>query len=65
MPRRPSREAEVFAQALGGSLTLLHVAEPNPEEFVGYEAGPPSVIAEHAGKLHDERAAARQARRRH
>jgi nucleotide-binding universal stress UspA family protein len=34
------REAEFFARAMQARLTLLHVAGPNPEEFVGYEAGP-------------------------
>src|SRR5262245_47092198 len=50
------REAELLAKALGAQLTLLHVALPNPDEFVGYQAGPPSVIADRADKLEHERA---------
>ena len=49
------REAELLAKALSADLTLLHVAEPNTDEFVGYEAGPPSVIADRANKLAAER----------
>jgi len=48
-------EAELLAKALTAQLTLIHVAEPNPEEFVGYAAGPPSVIADRASKLQHER----------
>jgi nucleotide-binding universal stress UspA family protein len=50
------REAELLAKALAAQLTLLHVAEPNPDEFVGFQAGPPSVIADRADKLAHERA---------
>lgn len=49
------REAELLAKALTADLTLLHVAEPNTEEFVGFQAGPPSVIADRASKLEHER----------
>jgi nucleotide-binding universal stress UspA family protein len=50
------REAEYFAQALGANLTLLHVLQPNPDDFVGFEAGPPSVMVEHDNKFQSERA---------
>ncbi len=50
------REAEFFAQALSARLTLLHVAAPNPEDFVGYEAGPQAVRDSRAHKLRQEHA---------
>jgi nucleotide-binding universal stress UspA family protein len=48
------REAEFFARAMQARLTLLHVAGPNPEEFVGYEAGPQAVRDSRAEKLRHE-----------
>ncbi len=35
-------EAQVLAKALGGSIVLLKVAEPEPD-FVGFEPGPQTV----------------------
>lgn len=49
------REAELLAKALEADLTLLYVALPNTDEFVGFQAGPPSVIEERAIKLQHER----------
>jgi nucleotide-binding universal stress UspA family protein len=49
------QEAELLAKALSADLTLLYVAEPNTDEFVGFQAGPPSVIADRADRLAHER----------
>jgi nucleotide-binding universal stress UspA family protein len=49
-------EAELLATALAAPLTLLHVAQPDPNEFVGYQAGPQSVIESRAHKLEVEQA---------
>lgn len=48
------REAESFARALNAKLTLLHVATPNQEEFVGYEAGPPAAVKSLADRFRHE-----------
>ena len=45
-------EAQVLAQALGGELVLLKVAEPEPD-FVGFEPGPQTV---RVAVAHDYRA---------
>lgn len=46
-------EAEKLARAFGAELTVVHVAEPNPD-FVGYEAGPKSVRDAEAKHLREE-----------
>lgn len=46
-------EAERMARLSGGTLTLIHVAAPEPA-FVGYEPGPPTVRATTAHELRDE-----------
>lgn len=46
-------EAERLAKAFGAELSLIHVAEPNPD-FVGYEAGPKSVRDAEAKHLREE-----------
>ncbi len=47
-------EAATLAEALGSRLVVVHVAAPNPD-FVGYEAGPPSVRDARAHELRMER----------
>jgi nucleotide-binding universal stress UspA family protein len=42
-----------LARVFSASLTLLHVASPNPD-FVGYEPGPQSVRDQVARHLHEE-----------
>lgn len=46
-------QSERLARAFQCSITLLHVAAPNPE-FVGYEAGPQSVRDTRASELAEE-----------
>ncbi len=43
----------VMARAQGAEVRLLHVAAPEPD-FVGYEAGPPTVRDDVAKGLRDE-----------
>ena len=43
-------KAAELAQALGGELTVLHVAAPEPD-FVGFEVGPQSVRDDRAHRL--------------
>ena len=43
-----------LAAGSGATVTLLHVAAPNPD-FVGYEAGPQHVRDQRAQQLHQER----------
>jgi nucleotide-binding universal stress UspA family protein len=47
------REARNWARRLSAQLTLLHVAEPNPD-FIGYEPGPATVRESVARKFHRE-----------
>lgn len=42
-----------MAKAFESEIYVVHVAEPDPE-FVGYEAGPPSVRTAEARHLQDE-----------
>lgn len=44
---------EQIAAALPAHVVALHVADPDPD-FVGYEAGPPSVRAAVAERFRDE-----------
>ncbi|MBU0679299.1 MAG: universal stress protein [Verrucomicrobia bacterium] len=45
--------AEGYAKAFGASITLLHVAAPDPA-FVGYEPGPQTVRDSVAGQIREE-----------
>jgi nucleotide-binding universal stress UspA family protein len=45
--------AEELARSVGGDLTILHVAAPDPH-FVGFEVGPQSVRDSRAQVLEDE-----------
>lgn len=47
------REAALLSRAFSVSLTLLHVAAPEPE-FVGYDPGPQSVRDTVAREIHEE-----------
>lgn len=47
--------ASTMVKALGGRLTLLHVAAPEPD-FVGYQVGPQTVRDSRAAKLSGEHA---------
>lgn len=46
-------KAAELARALGGELTVLHVAAPEPD-FVGFEVGPQSVRDNRAHRLEAE-----------
>ena len=48
--------AAVLARACGGTITILHVARPEPD-FVGYEAGPQSVRDQVATEFRSQRRA--------
>ena len=54
-----SREAVRLARAFAANIVMVHIAAPEPE-FVGYDAGPPSVrsavardLAEEHRRLHE------------
>lgn len=49
------REAAALAEAFDATLTLLHVAAPDPD-FVGYAAGPKTVRDARADELRTEHA---------
>jgi nucleotide-binding universal stress UspA family protein len=51
------REAEAIAQALSARLTLIHVTEPDPQEYIGFQSVAPSVVEDRARRLADERGA--------
>ncbi len=46
-------QATTLAARTGADLRLIHVARPDPD-FVGYDAGPPSVREDVADELRDE-----------
>jgi len=46
-------EARTLALGMGASVTLLHVAEPNPE-FVGYDSDPRALRDVVASHFHEE-----------
>ncbi len=50
---RVLEHTKVLANALGAEVTLVHVADPEPE-FVGYEPGPPSVRHDAAKEFRQE-----------
>ncbi len=48
-------QTQILAQALSAEVTLVHVADPDPE-FVGYDAGPKSVRHDVAKEFREEHA---------
>lgn len=50
------REAELIAQALSAKLTLMHVSERNPQEFIGFPASSPSALEDRTRRLAAEQA---------